>query len=238
MRSAGRARGRAGRPRASCRRRAGRTWWPGDPSRRTAPSSASVATTVRESPSMRDEARVEAHPVEAVGDGQRAQAHGCPRCRARPRGSRRAAAVDLDAGQREDHQQCAAAADRGVGRVEHRPPAHRDEVDDVALAAGRARGRSGPSRLPSAPPSTRPSAIAQPGERRRRANRTMPTTTASATRVSTHVRPVASENAAPELRIRYRLTVSPQQRDALPVGSSWRRRAPWSPRRAPAPRPP
>ena len=43
------------------------------------------------------------------------------------------------------------------------------------------------TRLPSAPPSTRPSATAQPVERSRRAIRTITTTTAIATSESTQV---------------------------------------------------
>ena len=43
------------------------------------------------------------------------------------------------------------------------------------------------TRLPSAPPSTRPSATAQPVDRSRRAIRAITTTTATATSDSTHV---------------------------------------------------
>ena len=55
-------------------------------------------------------------------------------------------------------------------------------------------------RLPSAPPSTRPSATAQPVERSRLATRTMTTTTAIAITERIQVKPVAIENAAPGLR--------------------------------------
>ena len=47
------------------------------------------------------------------------------------------------------------------------------------------------------------------GDTRRRPIQTIPTTTPEATRVSTQVYPVAIENAAPELRTRVQVTVSP-----------------------------
>ena len=56
-------------------------------------------------------------------------------------------------------------------------------------------------RLPSAPASTRPRPMAQPIERSRRDSQMIAMTTASATSASTHVMPVAIENAAPGLRI-------------------------------------
>ena len=51
-----------------------------------------------------------------------------------------------------------------------------------------------------APPSTRPSATAQPADRIRLAVRTMTATTPTATIVRITVKPAPSENAAPELR--------------------------------------
>src|SRR5450830_1745842 len=56
------------------------------------------------------------------------------------------------------------------------------------------------TRLPSAPPSRRPRAMAQPVEPRRRDTRTTTTTTAHAISVRTHVIPVAIDSAAPGLK--------------------------------------
>src|SRR5450830_213771 len=56
------------------------------------------------------------------------------------------------------------------------------------------------TRLPSAPPSSSPRAMAQPVEPRRRDTRTTTTTTAHAMSVRTHVSPVAMDSAAPELK--------------------------------------
>src|SRR5665647_3689240 len=56
------------------------------------------------------------------------------------------------------------------------------------------------TRLPSAPPSRRPRAMAQPVEPRRRDTRTTTTTTAHAMIVRTHVIPVAIDSAAPGLK--------------------------------------
>ena len=60
-----------------------------------------------------------------------------------------------------------------------------------------------------APPRIMPRPIAHHGDTRRRPIQMMPTTTPVATTVSTHVYPVAIENAAPELRTRVHVTVSP-----------------------------
>ncbi len=60
----------------------------------------------------------------------------------------------------EDHED-AAAADRGVRQVEDREVRQLDEVDDPAAEQRRAARAIRSVRLPSAPPSSRPSAIAQ-----------------------------------------------------------------------------
>ena len=54
-----------------------------------------------------------------------------------------------------------------------------------------------------------PRPIAHQGDTSRRPIQMMPNTTAVAIRVSTQVYPVAIENAAPELRTRVQVTVSP-----------------------------
>ena len=72
-------------------------------------------------------------------------------------------------------------------------------------------------RLPSAPPSTSPSATAHPVERSRRATRMITTTTATATSVSTQVYPVASENAAPGLRSELQVDQAAEDPDRLPA---------------------
>ena len=77
---------------------------------------------------------------------------------------------------------------------------HRQEVDDARRAGSPGSRKIRSIRLPSAPPSTRPSVTAQPVEYSRRAVRTMTTATATATRLNSTVAPSAKENAAPTLR--------------------------------------
>ena len=60
-----------------------------------------------------------------------------------------------------------------------------------------------------APPRIIPSPTAHQGDTSRRPIQKMPTTTPVAISVSTQVYPVAIENAAPELRTKVRVTVSP-----------------------------
>src|SRR5690606_16774208 len=67
-------------------------------------------------------------------------------------------------------------------------------------------------RLPSAPPSTRARPNAHHGDLNVLPIRTTPITTATATRVRSQVMPVAMENAAPGLRTRVNVTVSPMMR--------------------------
>ena len=87
--------------------------------------------------------------------------------------------------------------------------------------------RSGPgerknrsTRLPSAPPRIMPSPMAHHGDTSRRPIQMMPITTPVAINVSTHVYPVAIENAAPELRTNVQVTVSPMIDTGWPGVSS------------------
>ena len=63
--------------------------------------------------------------------------------------------------------------------------------------------------VPIAPPRIMPRPIAHHGDTSRRPIQMMPNTTAVAIKVSTQVYPVAIENAAPELRTRVQVRVSP-----------------------------
>ena len=166
---------------------------------RTAPSSASVATTVRDSPSRRDEPRVHPHPVEPVGHGQLARVtHGgllvpASARRARRRGvlrwpARRRSSPAAAARRVSTSRQRAAAAPQyaGVGEVEHRPDAavrgeQRDDVDDVALQ--RARRAEDPVHEVAQRPAEHQARAPPPSpcDRSRRAIRTITTTTATAT---------------------------------------------------------
>src|SRR5450830_716389 len=67
------------------------------------------------------------------------------------------------------------------------------------------------TRLPSAPPSSSPRAMAQPVEPRRRDARTTTTTTAHAMTVRTHVIPVAIDSAAPGLKTSLSPSRSPRR---------------------------
>src|SRR5271156_2265822 len=71
------------------------------------------------------------------------------------------------------------------------------------------------TRLPVAPPRIIPRPIAHQGDTSRRPIQKMPTTTPVAISVNSQVYPVAIENAAPELRTKVQVTVSPM------IGTGW-----------------
>ncbi|CFS09779.1 Uncharacterised protein [Mycobacterium tuberculosis] len=88
--------------------------------------------------------------------------------------------------------------------------------------------RSGPgarkkrsTRLPMAPPRIIPRPSAHHGDTSRRPIQKIPTTTPVAISVKTQVYPVAIEKAAPELRTRVQVTVSPIIDTGWPGGNSW-----------------
>ena len=103
-----------------------------------------------------------------------------------------------------------------VGDVEDRPvlrPAERaDPVDDVPRPTPGARNTRS-TRLPSAPPSMQAEGD-RPGDRAQPAGATamITTTTATAIRVRMTVKPVPSENAAPELRVCVEVDAPPSTR--------------------------
>ena len=166
------------------------------PSTATRPSSVSAATAVRDRPEQPGQPGVHAHAVEAVGHREPAGVtHGRPAACLGRRPSPRAAATRVPSSSRPSRASSTSSTppvtieESARLNTGHTLPsgANSDTTSTTWPCSGPGERKIRSTRLPSAPPSTSPSATAQPVERSRRATRTITTTTATATSVSTHV---------------------------------------------------
>ncbi len=198
------------------------------PSSSTPPSSASAAAALRDSPSSRASPASTRMPARPSGTGIERSVISCSvapsagliRLSARAAVRAPAYGVEVEAEDRQHDQQDRAADHRRVGDVEHRPPADRQEVHDMsAQRPGRPEeaidqvAHGAAEDHPEARPPTRATPAAGPSRRCRPPHRV-------AISVSIQVYPVAIENAAPELRTKVQVTVSPMIDTGWPGGSS------------------